>query len=232
MRLTPALLELDDKVVNIELTLASIIQGVALYFLTDNTRGSLGLLQSVTWIYVLSGLVIIFIFWSRSIIHTLTLIRWPLEFGHNFLYIGCALGEALLFTRVTSPVGWFEITSIYATGVWFLFYYDLRRLRPREADLASNASRALFSMIARDQRLNLRFLVPGLLLYAVASLTCLKLAPDFLLRRQGHGWLALGQLFTLGAYLYYVIRFFARIAPFIRQRQEERRALAAQSEEP
>ena len=75
-------------VVNVELTLASIIQGVALYFLTDNARGSLALHQSVVWLYLLTGLVIIFIFWSRSIIHTLTLVRWPLEFGHNFLYIG------------------------------------------------------------------------------------------------------------------------------------------------
>jgi hypothetical protein len=227
--MTPALLELDGMVVNIELTLASIIQGVALYFLTENTRGSLALPQSVTWIYVLCGLVVIFIFWSRSIIHTLTLIRWPLEFGHNFLYIGCALGEALLFTRVTNPVGWFEITAIYAAGVWFLFLYDLRRLRPREADLASSASRALFALIERDQHLNLWFLIPGLFVYALVSIGCLKLAPDFLLHRPGHGWLALGQLITLAAYLYYVIRFFARIAPLILQRQEERRALAAQS---
>ena len=35
--------ELDNTVVNIELTLASIIQGVALYFLTENGRTALSL---------------------------------------------------------------------------------------------------------------------------------------------------------------------------------------------
>ncbi|HEV2095453.1 MAG TPA: hypothetical protein VGQ82_03025, partial [Chthoniobacterales bacterium] len=89
--------ELDAIVVNIELTLASIIQGVALYFLTENARAVLSLHNWPTFLYVGAALCVIFIFWSRSIIHTLTVIKWPLEFGHNFFYIACALGEAILF---------------------------------------------------------------------------------------------------------------------------------------
>jgi len=77
--------ELDANIVNIELTLASIIQGVALYFLTDNARTSLSLTNWPSLLYLSAGLCVICIFWSRSIIHTLTLIKWPLEFGHNFL---------------------------------------------------------------------------------------------------------------------------------------------------
>ena len=76
--------DLDSNVVNIELTLASIIQGVALYFLTENARTALSLNNWPALLYLSAGLCIIFIFWSRSIIHTLTLIKWPLEFGHNF----------------------------------------------------------------------------------------------------------------------------------------------------
>ena len=100
--------ELDANIVNIELTLASIIQGVALYFLTDNARTSLSLSNWPSLLYLSAGLCVICIFWSRSIIHTLTLIKWPLEFGHNFLYIACALGEALLFTRLEHPLAWFR----------------------------------------------------------------------------------------------------------------------------
>ncbi|PYK87767.1 MAG: hypothetical protein DMF47_02090, partial [Verrucomicrobia bacterium] len=84
--------ELDAMVVEIELTLTSIVQGVALYFLIDNARTVLSIQQSVFWLYIVAGLLIILIFWSRSVVHTLTLIRWPLEFGHNFFYIACALG--------------------------------------------------------------------------------------------------------------------------------------------
>jgi hypothetical protein len=76
--------ELNTTVVNIELTLASIIQGVALYFLTENTRTILSERNWGALLYSAAGLFVIFIFWSRSIIHTLTLIKWPLEFGHNF----------------------------------------------------------------------------------------------------------------------------------------------------
>lgn len=85
--------ELDTAVINVELTLASIIQGVALFFLTDNARAIITMRHWGSVPYVAAGLCVIFIFWSRSIIHTLTLIRWPMEFGHNFFYIGCALGE-------------------------------------------------------------------------------------------------------------------------------------------
>jgi hypothetical protein len=38
--------ELDSNVVNIELTLTSIIQGVALYFLTENAHTALSLNNS------------------------------------------------------------------------------------------------------------------------------------------------------------------------------------------
>ena len=97
--------ELDAVVVNIELTLVSIIQGVALFFLTDNARTLISMRHSGTFLYIVAGLCVIFIFWSRSVIHTLALIRWPLEFGHNFFYITCALGEAILFSRLDNPLG-------------------------------------------------------------------------------------------------------------------------------
>lgn len=228
MRLTPALLELDGLVINIELTLASIIQGVALYFLTDSARDSLLTQDGTRWLYVGSGLLIILIFWSRSITHTLTLIRWPLEFGHNFLYIACALGEALLFTRLTNPTAWFEISAVYAVGVWLLFVYDLRMVRPREADRPSEASRRLCAMIERDQRLNIQLLIPALFAFSLLAVVALKLEPEFFLAQQGHSYLAAGQAIGLLAYLWYVVRFFGRLAPIVSQRQEERKSLAGQ----
>jgi hypothetical protein len=107
--------QLDSVVVNIELTLVSIIQGVALFFLTDNARAILSLRHWDAFLYVAAGLCVIFIFWSRSVIHTLTLIKWPLEFGHNFFYIGCALGEAILFSRLNRPLAWFQLSATIRT---------------------------------------------------------------------------------------------------------------------
>src|SRR5256714_5100243 len=133
--------ELDSTVINIELTLVSIIQGVALFFLTDNARAVMSSRHWENLLYVAAGLCVIFIFWSRSIIHTLTLIRWPLEFGHNFFYIACALGEAILFSRLDNPLAWFQLSTTYAGIVWLLFIYDMRLIRARIAESRADSER-------------------------------------------------------------------------------------------
>ena len=100
-------------IVEIELTLISIIQGVALTFLIESARSVVAADKIQFWPYVVAGLLVIFVFWSRSVLHIITVIRWPLEFGHNFFYIGCALIEALLFTRVGQPEAWFEFGALF-----------------------------------------------------------------------------------------------------------------------
>src|SRR5436189_5910088 len=155
--------ELDSVVINIELTLVSIIQGVALFFLTDNARGLLSTQRANASLYVVAGLCVIFIFWSRSVIHTLTLIRWPLEFGHNFFYIGCALGEAILFSRLDNPLAWFQLSAAYACIVWLLFIYDMRLIHTRLAESRADSQRALYNRAMSDQLLNVRMLVPLLI---------------------------------------------------------------------
>ena len=121
-------------VVEIELTLCSIIQGVALYFLVENARAVLSTGQASAWPYVATGLVIILLFWSRSLIHTLTLIRWPLEFVHNFFYIACALVEALVFTKLGDPFTWFVLTAFYAVVVWIVMHAAIMAVSTNHPD--------------------------------------------------------------------------------------------------
>ena len=128
--------QLDGLVVNIELTLVSIIQGVALSVLTESSRGPIDSLRFDQWPYVANGLLVILLFWSRSTTHTLTLIRWPLEFRHNFLYIGCTLVEAITFTDLTNPFRWYALSGAFAGTVWILFLADLRLIRQRQAEVA------------------------------------------------------------------------------------------------
>src|SRR5438270_11637872 len=156
--------ELDSTVVNIELTLVSIIQGVALYFLTENARTGLSLNNWPALLYISAGLCVIFIFWSRSIIHTLTFIKWPLEFGHNFFYIACALGEAILFTRLDDPLAWFQLSAAYAGIVWLLFIYDMRLIHARIVESRDDSEHALYARARSDQLLNIRLLVPALII--------------------------------------------------------------------
>jgi hypothetical protein len=218
--------ELDSMVVEIELTLCSIIQGVALYFLVDNARQVLSPGQASAWPYVATGLVIILLFWSRSLIHTLTLIRWPLEFVHNFFYIACALVEALAFTHLNDPFTWFVLTAFYAVIVWSLFVYDLRIVALRGRDSAGPVGSRLYAMVGADQLLNIRFLIPLILLSNVASAVAIYLRPDFFLARQGHYILIAVQGVGLLIYLAYVIRTYIYLAPLIAQTREEWRAAA------
>jgi len=212
--------ELDSVVINIELTLVSIIQGVALFFLTDNARALLSIQRASAFLYVAASLCVIFIFWSRSVIHTLTLIGWPLEFGHNFFYIGCALGEAILFSRLDNPLAWFQLSAAYACIVWLLFVYDMRLIRARLAESRADSQRALYARAMSDQLLNIRLLVPLLIALNVVSAFAIWRWPDLFIARAGHTWLISTQLLSFIGYLFYTSRYFSAIAPLVlRSRQ-------------
>jgi hypothetical protein len=214
--------ELGTLVINIELTLASIIQGVALYFLTDNAREALGQLIFERWIYVGNGLLVIFLFWCRAVEHTLTLLRWPLHFGHNFLYITCALVEAVTFTELGDPLRWFAFHSLFAFLVWILFVVDLQLIERRASEAVGQASKRLYHLIRQDQFLNIFGLVPALFLFSLAATFLIARQPKFALQEKGHLWLAFAQFGSLIAYLIYSLRLSSRIAPLIDQNLAER----------
>ncbi len=157
----------------------------------------------------------IFIFWSRSIIHTLTFIKWPLEFGHNFFYIACALGEAILFTRLERPLAWFRLTTVYAAFVWLLFVYDVRLIRARLREAANEAERSLYQRTMEDQSLNIRALMPLLFFFNLGCALAINHWPDFFIDRAGNVWLIAAQLLSFLIYLFYVTRFYNRLAPLI-----------------
>jgi hypothetical protein len=211
-------------VVEIELTLCSIIQGVALYFLVDNARQVLSSHASASWPYVATGLLIILLFWSRSLIHTLTLIRWPLEFVHNFFYIACALIEAIAFTRLNDPYAWFVLTALYAAVVWALFVYDLRIVKLRRKDSAGPIGSRLYGLVGKDQRLNIAFIIPVIFLFNAGSALAIQANPEFFLNRHGHLILIALQGIGLLFYLASVIRAFIQWVPLISGTREEWRS--------
>jgi hypothetical protein len=212
--------DLDSVVVNIELTLVSIVQGVALYFLTDNARARLSMQHASAFPYIAAGLCVIFIFWSRSVIHALMLIRWPLEFGHNFFYIACALGEAILFSRLDRPLAWFQISSAYAGVVWLLFIYDMRLIRARIAESHDDSERALYVRARCDQLLNIRVLIPLLFFINLVCAFAIWTWPNLFIARAHHIWLISAQLVSFIGYLIYTGRYFAAIAPLVLRSRE------------
>jgi hypothetical protein len=224
VKLTEARSEMDGIVVEIELTLISIIQGVALTFLIERARDVVSLGNAVFWPYVIAGLLVIFVFWSRSVLHIITVIRWPLEFGHNFLYIACALIEAVMFSSLTNPPAWFGLGALFGIVGWTLFAYDMKLIKARELDSAGPASDQLVALVKRDQWINIVLLVPAIAISNLVCLFCIRIAPDFFLHRQFHVVLAAAQVIGFAAYLGYVIRHFRALAPLVARARAEWRS--------
>lgn len=213
--------ELDTMVVNVELTLSSIIQGVALSFLAENARSVLNIGRAATWPYVYCGLVIILLFWVRSLIHTLTLMRWPLELGHNCLYFLCALVEVLAFTRLDDPAKWFALVAAFALTVWAVFIYDLRVIRLRMRDSAGPRGSKLYQLVLRDQSINIGFIVPALFLFNAAAAFSIHTYPKFFIARGGHLIFIGAEATGISVYLWLVIHGFTKITPLVAATRED-----------
>jgi hypothetical protein len=213
--------QLDNTVVGIELTLISIIQGLALGVLVSSAVQPMVELQWQVWPYVLTGLLVILIFWSRSLIHTLSFIGWPLEFGHTFLYFGATLIEAAALSRVGDPEHWFALNAIYAAAVWILYGWDLRLVRRHACDFSTEEERLLLDDIIHDQRINIAVMMPLAVAFQGLSWWLVHTYPHALLH---DGW----HLLLIGLTLLFSVNYLHGGVRLLRRRQHWILAHAAQ----
>ena len=213
--------ELDSLVMTVELTLVSIVQGVALAVLAQAAVPAFTKLDAALWPYVASGLVIIMLFWSRSVLHTLTVIRWPLEFLHNFLYIASTLVETVVFTQLAAPLNWFALGVVYGFFIWFLFAADLRLIRRRLDEYNLPGALALLTAVEREQILNVRYLMPAAVVFNTLAAFAIHRYPQFFVARHGHAILGCLQLAVAVGYLAYSVRFYKKLLPLIVAAQYE-----------
>ena len=177
---------LDQSVVNIELTLISIIQGLALAVLAGAAVQPILQLQWQAWPYIATGLLVVLIFWSRALLHTLSFIGWPLEFGHTFGYFGATLIEAVALTQVAEPAHWFALNALYAASVWGLYAWDLRVVLRDARAPDSGAEHALREHIIADQRMNIRVMMPAAVVFQALSCWLVLRFPQAMLEHRGH----------------------------------------------
>lgn len=213
--------ELDSLVVQMELTLIAIIQGVALTFLVEHSYDVFINLRIIFWPYVLTGLLTILIFWSRSLIHTLTVIRWPLDLTHNFMYIACTLAEAIAFTQLTNPSYWYASGALFVLMIWVLLVFDLRMIRRRIGAGSGPMGSKLYTLVEREQLLNIKFYIPAIAVFNLLAMVAVELWPIPLIQQGGHVIIALLQLAGALGYLIYGVRFFYRVIPLIAKTREE-----------
>jgi hypothetical protein len=213
--------ELDSLVMTVELTLVSIVQGVALSVLVSPSIAVVTELNFRFFPYVFSGLIVILLFWSRSLLHTFTVIRWPLEVGHNFLYIASTLVECVVFSQLASPQRWFALTAAYGVSIWLLFALDLRMIRRRLAEYNLPGAKCLLRAVESEQVLNVRLLMPAAVVFNVAAAYFIRRSPQLFIERDLHVALGVAQALCATAYLLYSVRFYRRLVPLIVAAQYE-----------
>jgi hypothetical protein len=146
------------------------------------------------------------------VIHTLTVIHWPIEFVHNFLYIGSTLVQAAMFTQIGNPANWFLIGAGYAALLWVLFATDLRLIAERMRGHNTPVAQSLFNTLYREQRFQARVSMPLSVLFYAGAAIAIRVWPHFFLAANGHVILALLQLTGAVAYVVYIVVFFRRIS--------------------
>jgi hypothetical protein len=211
---------LGALVVAIEFTLISVMVGVILFPLMDYAMPLLRDLRLEYWLYILSGLTLILYMWTEVISHSLSFIGWPINIGHNLLYIVFAMILAIQMHFLADPRGWFAMSLASAITATALLYHDLYAINERMTG-ASGSAAALFEA-ARERQRGLIRLAPFNIGNAVLQVGLVLLLPGVFIERPGHLVLVAIQIAALVVFTNRTIRNFkAWTEPIVRKAIEE-----------
>jgi hypothetical protein len=175
---------LGALVITIEFTLISVMVGVILFPLMDHAQEVIRDLHFEYWPYILSGLLLILYVWTEVISHSLSFIGWPIEFGHNLLYILFALMLAIQMNFIADPRGWFAISLVSSLVGGLVVGYDRRVIERRL--VGARGSAANLYRLALDRQTGLIRALPWTILNAVLDAALIVAFPDFFLAQGGH----------------------------------------------
>jgi hypothetical protein len=191
----PVSAELEGLATGIELTLASVLQGIAMAILIPNTAGLIVGGVPAKLPYIPASLLLIFIVWVAFVMHSLSFVSWPFNLTHNMMYFLVVTAETVLLTFLDQPAPWFLALVGFGLVMALNHWYNLRLLRRAGRRYASAAGRALYEHMAYDQRTSLGFMAG----YCAVGLFCfavLRFEPEFGLSEE-LGWLVAGLVAAL-----------------------------------
>jgi hypothetical protein len=182
--------ELESLATGVELTLASVMQGIALAILVPKiveliTGGELAKLP-----YIPASLLLMFMVWVMFINHAISFITWPFDPLHNLLYFLIASSEAVLLFFLDQPGPWF--LSLVGMGLLLGFssWYNQSLLGRNAPRYTTVAARKLYAHILDEQRISLSYMA-GYCLVGLAGFGALQLRPDLGLAQE-LGWVVTG----------------------------------------
>ena len=179
--------ELNNTAVEIEFLLISVIQGLALQFLVSAAVTPFVQFQFEYWLYIVSGFLLILIFWTQAIVHALSFIRWPIDLTHTFLYFLVSFVEVLVFYQVGSPFRWFIFGTVFLIAGSVLYTYDFLMIRKRRETLAySEKRKRLYDHMYHMQKKELTFYLPAALIFSLMSAGLIYVYPNVFIDNHVH----------------------------------------------
>ena len=170
---------LGTSVMAIEFTLISVMVGVVLFPLAESATSLLRDRRVEGWAYLAAALMLTLHLWTSVIVHALTFVSWPMDFGRNLLYIGLGLVMAMQMHFLDDPVGWFALSAVSAGVAALTVLYDTQVLHRR----VNRTGDALLAAVLHRQRQQVR-LLPAYAVIAVVPLLLVTLWPGTFV----HGW--------------------------------------------
>jgi hypothetical protein len=192
--------DLDSQVLNVELLLISVVQGLALSALASSAGPVLSDFKFEYWLYALSAFLLLLNYWSQAIIHSISFVTWPLDLGHSFLYFLTSLLEVMAFGQITNPSKWFVFIFLFFVVGLLLYVVDLRWMAHKRDEFSDSPQRkALYEHVVKRQRFELFFFLPPTIAFHAVVLVLLYGAPQFFLEGPGHLYaVALQAVFGIG----------------------------------
>ena len=179
--------ELNNTAVEIEFLLISVIQGLALQFLVSVAVTPFVQFQFEYWLYIVSGFLLILIFWTQAIVHALSFIQWPIDLTHTFLYFLVSFVEVLVFYQVGSPFRWFIFGTVFLIAGSVLYTYDFLMIRKRRETLAySEKRKRLYDHMYHMQKKELTFYLPAALIFSLMSAGLIYVYPNVFIDNHVH----------------------------------------------
>lgn len=207
--------KLDGLVLSIELTLISVVQGVALAALGAASTAVLAEPNFGHWFYIFSGLLFILIFWSGAIIHALSFIDWPLDIWHNFLYFLATFVEVMAFGQLSNPFLWFIFIGLFFSTAMVLYVYDLGLMKKHMLLFTSEKEKKLYSHIISEQLFEMRYIIPSGIIFNFLAAFVIYFYPDIFIRNGYHFLIAFFQVTGLSLFLFNSMKSFRKRSQLI-----------------
>jgi hypothetical protein len=158
------------------------------------------------WVYILTQFSVIMFFWTALIAHALTFVGWPIDIGHNVLYLVIFPIVGIEMHFMGDPRAFYPMLVIITLSGVLLTAYDLSLIRRRRID-ARGAAAELYTA-AHSRQKTLVFLMRGVVLVTIVMALLVSAFPDFFVNRRMHVVLRLGLLAYI---LFLVCREFSKL---------------------